>query len=274
MTAVKFAICNETFQGWEIEDIFRTAKEIGYDGVEIAPFTLADSVEEITPARRREIVQSAADIGIEIVGLHWLLVKPEGLYINHPDAAIRRRTRDYLDALIRFCGDLGGKVLVFGSPKQRSVHPDLTYDQAWGYARDTFAHCADTAEEAGVYLCIEPLARAETDFVNTVTEALRMVRDVGHPNFRTMIDIKAISDDGRPLPAIIEEADGMAMHVHVNDASGRGPGNGDTDFVPIGKALKKIGYNGYCSVEVFDYKPDPVTIARDSLAYLKQLFVP
>jgi len=271
---MKFAICNETFQGWKIEDVFHAAKEIGYDGVEIAPFTLADSVEEITPARRREIVKSAADNGIEIVGLHWLLVKPEGLYINPPDADVRRRTRDYLDALIRFCGDLGGRVLIFGSPKQRSVHPDLTYDQAWGYACETFAHCADTAAEVGAYLCIEALARRETDFVNTVTDALRMVREVGKPHFRTMIDTKAISDDGRPLPEIIEEADGMAMHVHVNDASGRGPGAGGTDFVEIARALKKIAYDGYCSVEVFDYEPDPVTIARDSLAYLRTVFGP
>lgn len=271
---MKFAICNETFQGWKIEDIFRTAREIGYDGVEIAPFTIADSVENVSPARRREIVQSAADNGIEIVGLHWLLVKPEGLYINHPDASVRRRTRDYLDALIRFCGDLGGRVLIFGSPKQRSVHPDLTYDQAWGYACETFAHCADTAAEVGAYLCIEPLARRETDFVNTVTDALRMVREVGKPHFRTMLDMKAISDDGRPLPTIIEEAASMAMHVHVNDANGRGPGTGDTDFVEIGKALKKIGCDGYCSVEVFDYEPDPVTIATDSLSHLRKTFGP
>lgn len=271
---MKFAICNETFQGWKIEDIFHTAREIGYDGVEIAPFTIADSVDDVSPARRREIVQSAADNGIEIVGLHWLLVKPEGLHINHPDASVRQGTRDYLCALIRFCGDLGGKVLIFGSPKQRSVHPDLTSDQAWGYACETFAHCADTAAEVGAYLCIEPLARRETDFVNTITEALRMIREVGKPHFRTMIDIKAISDDGRPLPTIIEEAGDMAMHVHVNDANGRGPGAGDTDFVEIGRALKKIGYDGYCSVEVFDYKPDPVTIARDSLAHLRKTFGP
>ena len=269
---MKFSVCNELFEGWAIEQVFRTAAELGYDGVEIAPFTLADSVEDISDSRRKEIVQGAASNGIEIVGLHWLLVKPPGMYINHPDKAIRLRTRDYLDSLIRLCGDLGGRILIFGSPKQRNVYEGLTYDQAWDYARETFAHCAETASDSGVYLCIEALARVETDFINTITEAVRMVNEVGKPHLRTMIDIKAISDDGRPLPEIIEEAAPYAMHVHANDASGRGPGMGATDFVPIAESLRKVGYDGYVSVEVFDYKPDPVTIARESIEYLRRVF--
>lgn len=269
---MKFSLCNEMFEGWAIEDVFRTAAELGYDGVEIAPFTLADTVDDIPEARRREIIRAAESNGVEIVGLHWLLVKPEGLYINHPDPDVRLRTRDYLDSLIRLCGDLGGSMLIFGSPKQRSVHRGLMYDQAWQYARETFAHCADTAREAGVCLCIEALAKRETDFLNTITDALRMVRQVNKPHFRTMIDIKAISDDGRLLAEIIEEANGDVMHVHVNDANGRGPGMGETDYGSVPPALRKIGYNGYLSLEVFDYQPDPVTIARESLAFLKQTF--
>ena len=269
---MRFSICNELFEGWKIEDVFRTIAEIGYDGVEIAPFTLAESVAEISEARRKEIVQAAESSGVEIVGLHWLLAKPEGLYINHPDEAVRRRTRDYLDSLIRFCADLGGRVLVFGSPKQRDLYPGLTYEQAWEYARETFAHCAEKAQDAGVYLCIEALARRETDFINTLTEALRMVREVGEPHFRAMIDVKAISDDGRPLPEIIREGGAMIEHVHANEPDGRYPGTGDTDFRSIADALRGIGYDGYVSVEVFDYKPDPLTIARRSLEHLRRSF--
>lgn len=269
---MKFSVCNELFEGWAIEEVFRTAAEIGYDGVEIAPFTIADSVEEIPAARRREIVASAREHGLEIVGLHWLLVKPEGLYINHPDSAVRRRTRDYLDALIRFCADLGGRVLIFGSPKQRSVYEGLTFQQAWQYAHDTFAHCAEVAQEAGAYLCVEALPARETNFVNTVSEALRMVKDVDRPHFRTMLDVKSMCSEDRPIGEIIEQAADLTMHVHANDASGRGPGAGDTDFGEVAAALKKVGYSGYVSVEVFDFKPDPVAIARDSLAHLRRVF--
>jgi sugar phosphate isomerase/epimerase len=61
-------------------------------------------------------------------------------------------------------------------------------------------------------------------------------------------------------------------HVHANDANRRGPGFGETDFGPIAKTLADIGYKGWVSVEVFDYSPDPETIARQSLAYLQQKF--
>ncbi len=269
---VKFALCNEMFEGWAVDDVFHMAAELGYQGVELAPFTLAETVDGISATRRSEIVRAAETAGVEIVGLHWLLKSPEGLYINHPDEAVRSRTREYLDSLIRLCADLGGKVLIFGSPKQRDVYPDLTYDQAWDYARETFVRCGETAQEVGVYFCLEALARRETDFINTVTEALRMIREVDRPHFRTMVDSKAISDDGRPFAEIIEESGAMIKHVHANDASGRGPGIGETDLRPIPAALEKIGYDGYVSVEVFDFKPDPVTIARESLAYLKHIF--
>jgi sugar phosphate isomerase/epimerase len=270
---VKFSICNELFEGWPIEDVFRTAAEIGYDGVEIAPFTLAESVCDVTHEQRREIVQLAKNNGIEIVGLHWVLVKPPGLYLNHPDEAIRKRTRDYLDALIRFCADLGGKVVVFGSPKQRSVHEELTFQQAWDYALETFVHISETARQEGVYFCIEPLSPKETDFINTMADALRMVREVNNPYFQTMIDVKALTSEGRPLPEIIREGRECIRHVHANEPDGRGPGTGNTDFHQISVALEEIGYCGYVSVEVFDFKPDPILIAKNSLAHLKKAFV-
>lgn len=267
---MKYSICNELFENWAIQDVFRIAAEIGYDGVEIAPFTLADSVEDITEQQRREIVRSADSWGVDIVGLHWLLVRPAGLYLNHIDPEVRQRTRDYLDTLIRFCADIGGRVLVFGSPKQRSVYKGLTFQQAWDYAQESFTHVAETARREGVYFCLEPLSPNETDFINTVTDAIRMVRAVDNPYFQTMIDIKAISSDGRPLPEIIQEAGEHAKHVHVNEPDGRGPGQGSTDFRQVFAALQDIGYNGYVSVEVFDYKPDPLTIAKDSLKHLKK----
>ena len=118
---MKISICNELFKGWDIEKIFDYAAQLGYDGVELAPFTMGETTLDISAAVRKSIRKAAAKAGIEIVGLHWLLVKPEGLYINHPDAGIRKKTQSYLKALIDLCGDLGGKVLVHGSPQQRTI---------------------------------------------------------------------------------------------------------------------------------------------------------
>ncbi len=263
-------MCNEFCQGWPIEDVFKLAADIGYQGVEIAPFTLADSVTLI-PADRRAAVRKAAEAaGVEIVGLHWLLVKPQGLYINHPDEKIRQTTCNYFFELIRFCADLGGNIMVLGSPKQRSVHPDLTRQQAWDHAKKTFERCAALAQEKNVTLCLEPLARTETNLINTHDEAIRMITEVANPNFRLILDVKAMSDEGVPIPDIIRKSKPHLAHFHANDANLRGPGFGETDFVPIFAALREIGYEGYVSVEVFDFKPDPETIAAKSYEYMKK----
>ena len=82
--------------------------------------------------------EAAARNGIEIAGIHWVLVKPEGLYINHPDRSLRERTAKYFCDLVDFCADLGGKVMVVGSPKQRNVLPGVSREQAWDWAAATF----------------------------------------------------------------------------------------------------------------------------------------
>ncbi|MCJ7803884.1 MAG: sugar phosphate isomerase/epimerase, partial [Desulfobacterales bacterium] len=172
---VKISICNELFQGWPIEKVFEYAAQLGYDGVEIAPYTLADSVTEISPKRRKAIRHAAEENGIEMVGLHWLLVKPEGLYINHPDEIIRIKTQEYMEALIHFCADIGGKILVHGSPHQRTVQEGWDLQESWDFAKETFKVCLKTARERNVLYCIEPLAHTWTNFINTVAETIQLV---------------------------------------------------------------------------------------------------
>jgi sugar phosphate isomerase/epimerase len=194
------------------------------------------------------------------------------LYINHSNEEIRNKTRDCLLELIKFCADLGGKIMVIGSPKQRNVQEGLTKRKAWAYAKATFQQCAAFAQEKGVTLCLEPLGRADTNFINTHDEAIQMIQDVNNPNFKLILDVKAMCDEATPIPKIIQASKPYLAHFHANDANLRGPGFGDTDFVPIMAALKKIGYNGYVSVEVFDFKPDAETIASKSYEYLKKAY--
>lgn len=268
---MKIAICNELFRGWTIERVFQYVAEIGYDGLEIAPFTLADSVTEISQERRREIRRAAEASGIEIVGLHWLLVKPEGLYLNHPDQTIRRRTREYMEALIHLCADLGGKIMVHGSNRQRTVQEGWDFEKAWQNARETFQACAEVARQRDVFYLIEPLDRDLTNFITTVEEALRMVEEVNHPHFRLIVDSRATSLQEPPVPETFQRAfeSGHLYHVHVNDVSGKGPGFGETRFAPILGTLKSLGYERYISVEVFHFEPDPQTIASRSIGYLR-----
>ena len=270
-STVKVSICNELFQGWRIERVFEYAAQLGYNGVEIAPYTLADSVTEIPAKQRKAIRRAAEDNGIEIVGLHWLLAKPEGLYINHPDEIIRIKTQEYIEALIHFCADIGGKILVHGSPHQRTVQEGWDFQQSWNFAKETFKVCLKTAQKRNVLYCIEPLAHMNTNFINTVAEGIRLVREIRHPHLKMVFDSRSASAQEKSvLEALLRALDsGYLRHIHVNDANGRGPGFGETAFVPILKSLIKHNYKGYISVEVFDFSPDPETVASRSIGYLR-----
>ncbi len=266
---MKLAVCNEFFEDWKIEDVFNYAAEIGCDGVELAPFTLAESVTQISAKQRIDIRKAAEKAGVEIVGLHWLLASPPGLYLTHPDKAIRDKTEDYIKALISFCGDLGGQIMIHGSPAQRNIQKGWDREECWKYAVDIFSNCTSKMEQNNVTYCIEALTGKETNILNAISEALKMVADVDHPNFQTMVDTKAAAAENKPHVDVIAEAGKAMRHVHVNDPNLRGPGFGDLQFASILRALKDRHYDGYISVEVFDFKPDPKTIAARSIGYLK-----
>ncbi len=267
---MKYAICNETFEHWEHPHICQLVSDLGYTGLEIAPFTLAPRITDVPADRRRTLRRQAEDCGLKIIGLHWLLAKTEGLHLTAADEATRARTADYLIELTRCTRDLGGDLMVFGSPAQRRIPAGATRDQAMDYAADTFRRIGPSLADCNVRVCLEPLTPAETDFMNTCAEAVELMDRIGHPNFCLHQDVKAMSSEGTPVPELIRMYRKHTGHFHANDPNKRGPGFGHTDFVPIFHALKDSGYQGWVSVEVFDYTPDPETIARESLRYMKQ----
>jgi sugar phosphate isomerase/epimerase len=268
----RFAICNEIFRDWRLDDIFAYTAKIGYHAVEIAPFTLANSVTDISRLERARIRDSARKYGVEIAGLHWLLVKPEGLYINHPDSSIRANTARYFCDLVQCCADLGGKVMVAGSPKQRNVMVGVAREQVNAWALETFREAVALAEELGVTICFEPLGPAETNFINTAAEAIAFVQQLKSPAFKIILDVKAMCSETKPIPQIIRESWPHFSHFHANDKNLKGPGFGDVDFKPIAEALKELGYDGLVSVEVFDFSEGPEAIASKSLEYLQRTF--
>jgi sugar phosphate isomerase/epimerase len=267
---MKFAICNEHFEGWDFERVCRYVRSVGYDGLEVAPFTLAPRITDVDKTRRAELRRQADGAGVKIIGLHWLLAGTEGFYLTSPDEAVRTRTARYLVDLAEATRDFGGDLMVFGSPKQRSLLEGVTRDQAFDYATDTFRRAMSGIASHNVSLCMEPLGPSETDFINTAADGVRLMDAVGHPNFVLHLDVKAMSSEPTPVPEIIRQYANRTGHFHANDPNRRGPGFGDVDFKPIFRALKESGYNRWVSVEVFDYTPDPETIAEKSLEYMKR----
>jgi sugar phosphate isomerase/epimerase len=273
---MKFALCNEVLQPMPFAAQCKLAADLGYDGLEVAPFTLAEDPTELTDAEIEGYRRTAEDHGLKIFGLHWLLVAPAGLSIVSSDAALRQRTKAVMARLVEICRALGGSYLVHGSPKQRSVPADSTREQAWERARECLSGAAAAAARCGVTYCLEPLARRETDLFNTVEECVRMVEEIGEPALRTMIDCSAAGQtEDLPVDELMTKwlPRGVIGHIQVNDPNRRGPGQGDLDFAPILDALawseREGHFPGIVGVEPFDYVPDGPGCAARSIGYLR-----
>ncbi len=269
---MKFAICQELFEDKPWEDQCRLIADIGYTGVEVAPFAIADDMASVADSQLTSMRKTAEEYGLQIIGLHWLLAKTKGLHLTSPDAAVRQRTADYLKRLANACGLLGGRVMVFGSPAQRSLQPGVSTDQAMQFAADVFQEAMPVLSEKGCALCMEPLTAKETDFINTCADAVELMKLVDHPAFVLHQDVKAmLGAETDTVPALIHRYKDVCGHFHVNDTNLLGPGMGDTDYRPIMRALRDVNYPGWVSVEVFDYSPGAEKIARDSLSYLQRV---
>jgi len=279
---MKFAICNETFYDekrpdeWPQERIFQFAAECGYEGVEIAPFTIHPDVTRIPAARRTELRRAAEASGVAICGLHWILSKTTGGFnLTSADTDVRSRTSCYLGELARFCAELGGEVMVLGSPMQRN-RPDAAVNamsmvEAYRNAAETLAAAVPVLDETGVTLAVEPLSVWETNFILTADDAVRLDQLVGSPRVRMMLDCKAMwAMEPEPIPDVIRRYQDWFVHFHANDPNLQGPGFGQLDFVPIFAALKEVGFRRWVSVEVFDYSPGAERLARESIRYMKE----
>lgn len=269
---MKFGICNEIFDGWKLEDAMAFAKNAGYHAIEIAPFTIARYVTEVSQEKRMEIRFTAETLGINVSGIHWVLAHTEGMHLTHPDEEIRKRTAKYLVDLVDFCADIGGLYMVVGSPKQRDVIPGMMKDAAWMNARAVFKDAVVRAGERNVTICLEPLSHQETNFINTAQDGIRFIQQFNSPHFKLVLDVKAMSSEDRSVAKTIESTWPHFAYFHANDVNLKGPGFGKVDFQPIAAALKKVGYNGYVSVEVFDFEEGPEVIATKSLETLKKAF--
>lgn len=275
---MRLAICNETFSDRSVQEGFRLAAEIGFTGIEIAPFTLSEElsanaelsdVRSLSTQARDLTKQAAMDAGLEIVGLHWLLAKTKGLYLTSPDVAVSKNTASYLVALAELCYDLGGKILVLGSPQQRNLLAGVSHEQAEEYAANVLSDAIRYFEDHGLTIALEPLGPTEGDFMNSAASAVRLIERVGSASCRLHLDVKAMTSEDQPIPEVIRTNAQYLHHFHANDPNLLGPGMGDIEFAPIIKALRDVQYDGWISVEVFKYEPSREEIARKSFHNLQ-----
>ncbi|QCI63150.1 sugar phosphate isomerase/epimerase family protein [Phreatobacter stygius] len=272
---MRLSLCNEVLRPMDLAQQCAFANQVGYDGLEIAPFTLSAEPQLITPAEATRLRTIVEDHGLVVTGLHWLLVTPEGLSITSPDAAVRRRTLDVMLGLVDLCAALGGRVLVHGSPAQRKPVPGQPAEEAFAFAREIFAEIAPACASRGLTYCLEPLARPDNSFITTVAEAVEMVEAIGNPAFKTMIDASAAGqEEAEPVADLIRRwmPTGHIGHIQLNDRNRRGPGEGDDRFFAVLRALADTGYAGDIAIEPFIYQPDGPACAARAAGYVRGLF--
>jgi len=270
----RLALCNEVLAPWGFAEQCAYAAKLGYRALEVAPYTLAEDPTAISAAMAKTWRDIAADHGLQISGLHWLLVAPQGLSISSPHAAVRTRTLGAIDRLIELCALLGGSYLVHGSPVQRNPQPGQSPADALARATEAWVHAGEQAGRAGLHYCIEPLSRDQTSVLNTIDEALAIVEAAALPGLKTMLDTSSAgATEIETLPALIDRIwpSGQLVHVQLNDRNRRGPGQGEDRFAPILAALQRQGYAGWLAMEPFDYLPDGPGCAAHSIGYVRGL---
>lgn len=270
----RHAICNEVFEGWKFADTCRAIKKAGYDAIEIAHFTLKADPADITAAERVEYRRIMDGEGLAFVGLHWLMVAPKGLHVTTPDEELRRRSWQHIDNLIDLSSDLAQgapSLMIFGSPKHRTSTGGLTPAQAFQNFENGLAGVAEHAVRRNVTVLAEVLPKHDADILNTEDEAAGLVARINSPGIQTMFDTHNAADEPGPHAEVIEKHFGIIKHIHVNEMDGRHPGTGDYDFRTIFATLKRLNYQGWISMEAFDFSAGAEKIAGDSIGYLKSI---
>ena len=271
-----WAMCNESMKGWTWEEQCRLVGQAGFTGIEIAPFTLVkEGVEELSTSQRQEMVRIMQIHGLTCAGLHWLLVAPPaGLHCTTNDVFIRQRTWQYVHRLIDFAADLGGPVLVFGSPKQRSARDaGISVVEARKRLTEGLAQCTEHARRCEVKILLEPLDHSQTDVVNTLAECLQVVDAIGDPAIQTMFDFHNTPDEIEPMAQLVKRYFPYIHHVHVQEMNGRhlGTGSGSIEYLQTFQTLKDLAYSKWISLEVFDFAPGAQAIATESLKTLQAM---
>lgn len=265
---MKRAVCNEMFGRVPFERACDYCAEYGFEGVEIAPFTLFNEDMRIDSDTMGRIRRTLSQHGIQYAGLHWLLSKPDGLHITSPDSQLRRKTREHLKHLLDVSGELGGGNLVLGSPRQRRSL-GISATDAVRYLAEELSQLSEYAEQCDSKVLLEPLPKKVTDVVNTMDEVTEVLEMIDHTAISAMFDFHNCVDETLNWAELIREYSSIIRHVHLNTWEGEYPlPDQFPQYEEAFRALDQIGYTGWVSLEVFAVYDQPEEVLSITKEFL------
>ncbi len=256
----------------QIDDFIDLIVSVGCKGVELATSMIWDEPINASMVQRKELRKKVEDAGLKLTGLQSLLFTRRELTIFDNESG-RMKTRDYLTHLMDLCRDLDGNVLVFGSPGNRNIKNNMTYSQAYEVAVAFFRKIGEVAAERDVCFCIEPLGRVETNFINSVAEGEKLIKDCGDiAGLGLHIDCKGLIDECEYDADYIEESFSHAKHVHVSESGLKPPGTTGFDHALISERINKSDYSDFLSIEMRRVDEDVEGAIGRALEYVKQVY--
>lgn len=249
---MKFSACTAAFGMVDLKKIIHTVADIGYDAVEItaALHTPVDSTAE----RRREVKGWIRSARIACSGLHYIF--DGSLRLLSQDPEMMKKSVFYLNKVIDLASDFEAPTVIVGSGGMtRSFDPSYDREKSVDCMAEVIYKAADHAQEKGVVLAIEAINRYETNFLNTMQEASTFALQINHPNVRTMADTYHMNIEEVDPVASIRKYGHLLQNLHLADSNRYAPGDGHFDFASVIQALRDIGFDKYCSYEVFGLYP-------------------
>ena len=240
-----------------------TVQELGYDAVEISvrdPLD-PDVVGCDEAAHERGIPISAIATGQSFYSDGWAPVDP--------DPAVRESLRRRMRRIVDMAAPWSALVVIGGV---RGVLEGTPEEQRSSYQRavEFFNDLAEYASSVGVRLVVEPINRYETNFINTVAEALQFIDDVGAGNIGVLPDTFHMNIEEVSLEGALREAGQKMLHVQFTDSNRNAAGQGHIEFAPLAAVLREVDYSGYMSAEILP-EPDDITAARRAIEYFRSL---
>jgi len=247
----------------EIADAFVLAAELDYDGVEL-------HLRQLSDIDRAATCKLVADYGMGVPTLGTGMAAGEdGLTFADPDPEIRRRAVERVSEHIDLAADLDSAVTI------GSLSGQLGSDMQQRPVRRAAAlacleKCCQIAAAVGVTILLEPINRYECDYMNTVEDALGVIKQIGAPNLKLLADTFHMNIEEADIAASLRRAGPNLGHVHLADSNRQAPSHGHLDVRGVLQALGDINYQEYLSFEVLPL-PNPRQAAEDAIRTVRNI---